>query len=148
MVEGPLLTEARWYVGEKILEFLGRFYDSTFVMSSVYYSTSPLMLHHILHMHKHMNAYENGNLLRLVVVPMKEKFLKYQRDILVFYAFRFILDPRAKLRGFNNVLVRLAQITSTGYSLSGTIIRGTLKTPNSQLVTPISTKLQRPDGCD
>jgi hypothetical protein len=34
------------------------------------------------------------------------------------------------------------------YYLSGTIIRGTLKTPNSQLVTPISTKLQRPDGCD
>jgi hypothetical protein len=32
--------------------------------------------------------------------------------------------------------------------LSGTIIRGTLITPNSQLVTPISTKLQRPDGCD
>jgi hypothetical protein len=32
--------------------------------------------------------------------------------------------------------------------LSGTIIRGTLKTPNSQLVTSISTKLQRPDGCD
>ena len=32
--------------------------------------------------------------------------------------------------------------------LSGTIIRGTLKTPNSQLVTPISIKLQRPDGCD
>jgi hypothetical protein len=30
----------------------------------------------------------------------------------------------------------------------GTIIRGTLKTLNSQLVTPISTKLQRPDGCD
>jgi hypothetical protein len=34
------------------------------------------------------------------------------------------------------------------YKLSGTIIRGTLKTPNSQLVTPISIKLQRPDGCD
>jgi hypothetical protein len=33
-------------------------------------------------------------------------------------------------------------------NLSGTIIRGTLKAPNSQLVTPISTKLQRPDGCD
>jgi hypothetical protein len=31
--------------------------------------------------------------------------------------------------------------------LSGTIIRGTLKAPNSQLVTPISIKLQRPDGC-
>jgi hypothetical protein len=32
--------------------------------------------------------------------------------------------------------------------LSGTIIRCTLKSPNSQLVTPISIKLQRPDGCD
>jgi hypothetical protein len=32
--------------------------------------------------------------------------------------------------------------------LSGTIIRGTLKAPNSQLVTPISIKLQRPDGCE
>jgi hypothetical protein len=32
--------------------------------------------------------------------------------------------------------------------LSGTIIRGILKSPNSQLVTPISIKLQRPDGCD
>jgi hypothetical protein len=32
--------------------------------------------------------------------------------------------------------------------LSGTIIRGTLKAPNSQLVTPISIKVQRPDGCD
>jgi hypothetical protein len=35
-----------------------------------------------------------------------------------------------------------------GPKLSGTIIRGTLKAPKSQLVTPISTKLQRPDGCD
>jgi hypothetical protein len=35
-----------------------------------------------------------------------------------------------------------------GDQLSGTIIRGTLKAPKSQLVTPISTKLQRPDGCD
>jgi hypothetical protein len=32
--------------------------------------------------------------------------------------------------------------------LSGTIIRGTLKTLNSQLVTPISIKLLRPNGCD
>jgi hypothetical protein len=32
--------------------------------------------------------------------------------------------------------------------VSGTIIRGTLMAPNYQLVTPISIKLQRPDGCD
>jgi hypothetical protein len=37
---------------------------------------------------------------------------------------------------------------SGGAVLSGTIIRDTLKAPNSQLVTPISTKLQTPDGCN
>jgi hypothetical protein len=48
-------------------------------------------------------------------------------------------------------LEKVEQCTSllvVSSSLSGTIIRGTLKTPNSQLVTPISIKLQRPDGCD
>jgi hypothetical protein len=39
-VEGPLLTKAQWYVGENILEFLERSYDSTVVMSGVYYPTS------------------------------------------------------------------------------------------------------------
>jgi hypothetical protein len=36
----------------------------------------------------------------------------------------------------------------TTKNVPGTIIRGTLKAPNSQLVTPISIKLQRPDGYD
>jgi hypothetical protein len=46
------------------------------------------------------------------------------------------------------VLTPSAPAQSEARILSGTIIRGTLKTPKSQLVTPISTKLQRPDGCD
>jgi hypothetical protein len=48
------------------------------------------------------------------------------------------------------ILVLPMGIVAGGYFLylSGTIIRGTLKAPNSQLVTPISIKLQRPDGCD
>jgi hypothetical protein len=41
-----------------------------------------------------------------------------------------------------------AKSFQVGDLVSGTIIRGTLKTPNSQLVTPISIKLQRPDGYD
>jgi hypothetical protein len=48
-------------------------------------------------------------------------------------------------------IIALEGTTLTWYTwlmLSGTIIRGTLKTPNSQLVTPISIKLQRPDGYD
>jgi hypothetical protein len=43
---------------------------------------------------------------------------------------------------------RFAYTNNAIYVVSGTIIRGILKTLNSQLVTPISIKLQRPDGCD
>jgi hypothetical protein len=43
---------------------------------------------------------------------------------------------------------QMIQEAKARFLVSGTIIRGTLKTPNSQLVTPISIKLQRPDGYD
>jgi hypothetical protein len=70
----------------------------------VYYPTSPLMLHHILKIARNLNAYENHELLRNVVVPMKSKFLKYWREISILYAFAFILYPRAKMREFYKVL--------------------------------------------
>jgi hypothetical protein len=41
----PLLNEHHWYIAKKILEFLELFYDSTIVLSGVYYPTSPLILH-------------------------------------------------------------------------------------------------------
>jgi hypothetical protein len=111
-----LLTDAHWYVGDKILEFLERFYDSTVAMSGVFYPTSPLKLHHVLHINKHMDMYENDDLLRPIVVPMKDKFLEYRGIIPYIYAFAFILDLRAKMRGFNNVLARLSQLTHSDYS--------------------------------
>jgi hypothetical protein len=58
------------------------------------------MLHHILKIARHLNAYENDRQLRIVVVPMKSKFLKYWSDIPILHAFAFILDPKAKVRGF------------------------------------------------
>jgi hypothetical protein len=121
-----LLTNAHWYDGEKILEFLERFYDSTVVMYGAYCPTSPLMLHHILHINKHMNMYENDNLLRHVAVLMKDKSLKYQGTIPFIYAFAFILDPRAKMRGFNNIIAMLSQLTHSYYSDSLTSMRAEL----------------------
>jgi hypothetical protein len=44
----------------------------------------------------------------------------------VLYVFAFILDSRAKLRGFNNMLVLLAQITSTDYTPYLTSVRAQL----------------------
>jgi hypothetical protein len=49
----PLLTEAHWEVGEKILTFLELFYDYTVALSGVYYPTSPMMLHHIIEIAEH-----------------------------------------------------------------------------------------------
>jgi hypothetical protein len=39
---------------------------------------------------------------------MKLKFLKYWKRIPLLYSYAFILDPRAKLEGFSNVLELLA----------------------------------------
>jgi hypothetical protein len=58
-----------------------------------------------------------------------------------------ILTPKYNLPKISGSQIYLLPIQLITH-LSGTIIRGTLKTPNSQLVTPISIKLQRPDGCD
>jgi hypothetical protein len=43
-----------------------------------------MMLHRILKIARHLNAYENHELLRDAVVPMKSKFLKYWREIHTF----------------------------------------------------------------
>jgi hypothetical protein len=60
------------------------------------------MLHHILKIGRHLNAFESDHLLREAIIPMKSKFLKYCRKMPILYAFAFILDPRAKMRGFIN----------------------------------------------
>jgi hypothetical protein len=52
------------------------------------------------------------------------------------------------VRGHIDGIPIAKMLVDGGAAVSGTIIRGTLKAPNSQLVTPISIKLQRPDGCD
>ena len=47
---------------------------------------------------------------------MIDKYNKYWRDISLLYSFAFILDPRAKMKGFNRVLKRLGNLTSTYYT--------------------------------
>jgi hypothetical protein len=44
------------------------------------------------------------------------------------YAFAFILDPRAKLRGFSNILRLLSGLSSTDYSLYYTCVKSELST--------------------
>jgi hypothetical protein len=72
-----LLTARHWYIAEKILEFLEVFYESTVVLSGVYYPTSPLILHYLLDIAAHLHESENDQNLIVVVYPIKLKFLKY-----------------------------------------------------------------------
>ncbi|BAF06121.1 Os01g0741800 [Oryza sativa Japonica Group] len=117
-----LLTDLHWTIAETVLLFLEQFYDSTIIMSGVYYPTSPLIMHHILEIAGHLNTYENDRNLRNVVIPMKSKFLLYWSEIPFLYSFAFILDPRAKIRGFSNVL----QIMTGNYSEYLTEVRAAL----------------------
>jgi hypothetical protein len=52
--------------------------------------------------------------------------LKYWRKIPVLYCFAFVLDPRAKMRGFNKLLMRLSGLNGTDYSRYPTSIRSKL----------------------
>jgi len=111
-----LLTEDHWYVADFFLSFLEMFYESTLELSGVYYPTAPLMLHHLIDIAGHLNKYENDSLLRNTILPMKAKFSKYWKNIPVLYSFAFVLDPRAKMRGFHKALTILSQLTSNDYS--------------------------------
>jgi hypothetical protein len=46
---------------------------------------------------------------------MIDKYNKYWRNIPLLYSFAFILDPRAKMKGFSRVLRKLMNLTSTDY---------------------------------
>jgi hypothetical protein len=62
-----LLTISHWYIAEKIFEFLKVFYESTVVLSGVYYLTSPLILHHLLDIAAHLHKSEKDqNLIAIV----------------------------------------------------------------------------------
>nr|ABA95117.1 hAT family dimerisation domain containing protein [Oryza sativa Japonica Group] len=47
---------------------------------------------------------------------MKQKYLKYWKEIPVLYAFAFILDPRGKLRGLVNMLNIIGEIMNIDYT--------------------------------
>jgi hypothetical protein len=111
-----LITEEHWVVAQKVLKFLELFYDTTVALSGVYCPTSPLTIHYLVKIAIYLNNYANDIHLRAVIQPMVDKYNKYWRDIPLLYSFAFILDPRAKMKGFSKVLRRLMNLTSTDYS--------------------------------
>jgi hypothetical protein len=112
-----LLTVVHWYVAEHMYKFLKIFYESTLVLSGVYYPTAPLVLHHMIDIAEHLQAAESNEHFRPIARPMKKKFLKYWDKIPLLYSFAFILDPRGKMKGFFKALELLGKATASDYSL-------------------------------
>jgi hypothetical protein len=100
----------------KILAFLELFYDSTVALSGAYYLTANLMIHHIVRIVIHLHKYQNDEHIRVVVQPMIDKYNKYWRTIQELYWIAFILDPRAKIKGFNKGIRKLQLIIDADYS--------------------------------
>jgi hypothetical protein len=74
------------------------------------------MIHCLVKIAIHLKNYANDRHNRPVVQPMIDKYNKYWRDIFLLYSFAFILNPRAKMKGFNIVLMRLGNLISTYYT--------------------------------
>jgi hypothetical protein len=122
----PLLTEETWHIISVLHEFLELFYNSTIQLSGVYYPTSPLMVHHIVSIARHLKSWEDDPILTEAISKMKMKYLKYWSEIPILYAFAFILDPMAKLDGLRAALDVLGQTVGIDYSDYFTNVRDKL----------------------
>jgi hypothetical protein len=65
-------------------------------------------------------------LLRNIVLPVKAKFAKYWACIPMLYSFIYVLDPRAKMRGFHKAPTLISNLTSTDYANYYEYVRGQL----------------------
>ena len=113
-------------------------------MSSTDKVTKRTLIHDIA---KHLNTYEYDEQIGPTVVHMKKKFLKYWKTIPYLYSIAFILDPRAKLRGFMIILRILSQLGINDYSAYYTDVRAELKMMFNKYDAKFgAVRLQRPSA--
>jgi hypothetical protein len=86
------------------------------------------MLYHLIDIASHLNQYENDPLHRNSVLSMKAKFAKYVNCIPMLYSFTFVLDLRAKMRGYQKALTIISNLTSTDYTNYYVSVRARLTT--------------------
>jgi len=84
--------------------FLELFYNSTVVLSGVYYPTAPLVLHHMLDMAEHLQNAERDANFRMIATPMKLKFLKYWEKIPLIYSYALSLNSLNIGRKFHSFI--------------------------------------------
>ncbi|BAF17993.1 Os05g0521800 [Oryza sativa Japonica Group] len=118
-----VLNEHVWAIVQKFHQFLETFYDCTLTLSQVYYPTANIILHNLLEIATLFKEYENDDVLTEPVFHMKQKYLKYWKNIPMLYAFAFVLDPRCKLRGLSAILSLVGDTIGVDYSSFYTEVR-------------------------
>lgn len=118
-----VLNEHVWAIVQKFYQFLETFYDCTLTLSQVYYPTANIILHNLLEIATLFKEYENDDVLTEPVFHMKQKYLKYWKNIPMLYALAFVLDPRCKLRGLSAILSLVGDTIGVDYSSFYTEVR-------------------------
>jgi len=89
-----------------LIEVLKFFYESTQVLSGVYYPTSHLLLTQAISIVAVLFEYEDDHDISLfgAINAMKEKWLTYFKKIPKLNLIAIVLDPRFKIDGLRNLL--------------------------------------------
>ena len=111
-----MLQEDDWFICERFVSFLEFFYDSTVLLSGIYYPTSPLVLHQICEITDLFETYRNDMLFKPIVEKMEAKFRKCWSEIPLLYCLAIVLDPRVKLSGLGNVLSHIGAHLDIDYT--------------------------------
>ena len=102
------------------------FYDSTCILSGVYYPTSPLAIHQLYKMNDLFHTYRDDNFFGETVQKMEKKILKYWAEIPLLYVLGLILDHRAKMIGFERILVAMGCQMSIDFTYQISNVRSKL----------------------
>ena len=78
------------------------------LLSSIYYPTSPLVVHQILLITEIFHENKKDEILGPVIVAILKELKKYWSEIPLLYALGLIFDPRIKLQGLTNALSHIS----------------------------------------
>ena len=99
------LWPTHWDDCNALLKLLKCFNDATFLLSGVYYPTSHVLLYECVNIADVMHEHENNTVLSSCITSMRDKWLKYYREIPSLNLLACVFDLRTKFDGLYDYLI-------------------------------------------